>query len=396
VVVDEGVVFLSGTTDAESRREWAGNLTRRTEGVVAVVNRMEVATPSLWDLGPVRQGVGNLWIAFLRTLPLLFFGVVVLVCAWFVAHGTTRVARAVLGRRQDLTPVLRDVIARAVGIIVFLLGLYLVLLVIGLARLAITVLGGTGLIGLVIGIAFRDITENFLASIFLSIQKPFRAGDLVEINGITGLVQRLTVRATLLMTLDGNHIQIPNSTIYKGTIRNFTSNPNRREDFTVGIGYDDSVVEAQEVARRVLAEHPAVLADPDPWVLVDSLGAATVNLKIYFWLDGRQHSWLKVKSSVIRLVKRAFQERGISMPDEAREIIIPQEVSVRVRGGTSEDSGAPATQPVPPSVAQLAERARGESDAPATDAEGGLGSEAPTVEQQAARSRVPEEGQNLL
>ena len=63
-----------------------------------------------------------------------------------------------------------------------------------------------------------------------------------------------------------------------------------------------------------------MLKDPEPWVLVDNLGTATVNLKVYFWLNGKEHSWLKVRSSVIRLVKRAFQENGVSMPDAEREI----------------------------------------------------------------------------
>ena len=96
----------------------------------------------------------------------------------------------------------------------------------------------------------------------------------------------------------------------------------------VGIGYDDSINEAQEIARNVLANHPAVLNDPEPSVLVDSLGKATVNLRIYFWLNGREHSWLKVRSSVIRLVKRAFQQHSISMPDEAREVVFPQGIPV--------------------------------------------------------------------
>jgi len=255
---------------------------------------------------------------------------------------------------------------------------------------ALTVLGGTGLIGLVLGIAFRDITENFLASIFLSVQNPFESGDLVEIAGILGFVQALTTRATLLMTLDGNHVQIPNATVYKSNIRNYTSNPNRRVDFSIGIGYDDSITAAQEVAMKVLEEHPAVLKDPEPWVLVESLGSATVNLRIYFWLDGGQHSWLKVKSSVIRLVKRAFQSEAISMPDEAREMIFPQGVSVRLLepdGG--EKPGAVVSELALPHQAE-------ESGSVSTEAEAGLRSEAEEIQEQARQSRKPEEGENLL
>lgn len=163
--------------------------------------------------------------------------------------------------KEELSP---DVIARGVGGLVVICGGYLILRVSGLTQLALTVVGGTGLIGLIIGIAFRDITENFLASIFLSMQRPFETGDLVEVSGVTGYVQQLNMRTTILMTLDGNFVQIPNACVYKSNLRNFTTTPNRREDFVVGIGYDTAISEAQEIAQKVLADHPAVLNDPEP------------------------------------------------------------------------------------------------------------------------------------
>jgi small conductance mechanosensitive channel len=185
-----------------------------------------------------------------------------------------------------------------------------------------------------------------------------------------------------LMTPDGNHVQIPNATVYKSNIYNYTSNPNRRIDFGIGIGYEDSITASQKVAMRVLAEHPAVLKDPEPWVLVDNLGSATVNLRIYFWIDGTQHSWLKVKSSVIRLVKRAYQAADISMPDDAREMFFPKGVSVRLI-----EPGSATAEPA---------RAAHDPASVSTDAEAGLSSEARKIQEQASQSRKPEEGENLL
>ena len=104
----------------------------------------------------------------------------------------------------------------------------------GLTQLALTVLGGTGLIGIIIGFAFRDIAENFLASLLLSMRNPFNGGDLIEVAGYTGIVQNLNTRSTVLLTLDGNHVQIPNATVYKSTIKNYSSIPSRRAEFLVG------------------------------------------------------------------------------------------------------------------------------------------------------------------
>jgi small-conductance mechanosensitive channel len=383
VGVQDGVVFLEGQTETQEFKKWAGDLARNTQDVVAVVNQIQVIEPPVWDFQPALAVLREQGRSLVRALPLIGFSLLILAIALGVAYlAAIAIRRFLRGRIASL--LLANVIARGVALAVFVVGLYIVFQVAGLANVALTVLGGTGLLGLILGIAFQDITENFLASIFLSVQNPFRAGDLVEIAGITGFVQMLTTRATVLMTQDGNHVQIPNATVYKSNIHNYTSNPNRREDFVVGIGYEDSVSAAQEVALGVLAEHPAVLKEPEPWVLVESLGSATVNLRIYFWLDGSQYSWQKVKSSVIRLVKRAFEAEEISMPGEVRELLFGDRLPVQLYEATDEE----AQRPLSPAAEEPA--------TVSTGGEGELRSEAQEIEEQARRARAPEEGDNLL
>ena len=371
-------------------RKRAGNLARNTQDVVAVANRMQVATASIWSFQPAFSGLAALWRDFIRVLPLIVFALLILALSAGASMLATRGVRKVL-RPHIQARLLRNVIARTAGVFMFLIGAYVVLRLSGLTQLALTLVGGTGLLGLVIGIAFRDITENFLASIFLSMQRPFETGDLVEVDGISGHVQQLNVRTTVLMTLNGNLVQIPNSTVYKSNLRNFTTNCNRREEFCVGIGYDESITHAQEIARQVLAKHPAILNDPEPAVLVDSLGQATVNLRIYFWLNGHEHSWLKVRSSVIRLVKSAFQKEGILMPDGAREVIFPNGVPVTMVDreiGAQSDAGHAVRDSVVPS--------RDEPDEVSTQAEAGLYSESIVIKEQARQVGPLEQSDNLL
>jgi small conductance mechanosensitive channel len=390
VRVEEGVVFLNGMAKTEELKKWAGDLARNTEGVVAVANRMEVIEASIWDLTPAWSGFSKLWREFIRAMPFLLFGLLILAVSVGVSWLATRRTRVFLRHRVQ-AKLLRSVIAYGVGVFVLLFGTYIVLRVSGLTQLALTVVGGTGLIGLAVGIAFRDITENFLASIFLSIQRPFETGDLVEISGVTGYVQQLNIRTTILMTLDGNLAQIPNATVYKNNLLNFTTNSNRRENFDVGIGYDDSINEAQEIALKVLTDHPAVLKHPEPLVLAEVLGKATVNLRIYFWIDGCEHSWLKVRSSLIRLVKRAYQTHGISMPDEAREVVFPQGVPVTMLQDTS--TVAPVTFPGNRSPVDSTDA---ELEAVSTKAEAGFSSEAGVIEEQGRQAQTLQEGENLL
>lgn len=386
VKVDEGVVFLRGRTGNEQYKEWAGSMAGKTRDVVAVVNQIELAQPSPWNFQPALEGLRDLWRNVLYWCPYVALAMLILLIAFGAAIVVSRGLRSILTPRIRVS-LLREVIARSVAILVFLLGLYIVLRICGLTRLALTVVGGTGLFGLVIGIAFRDITENFLASILLSLQAPFRTGDLVELAGVLGFVQQLNVRTTVLTSPAGNNIQLPNAVVYKSTIRNYSTNPNRREDFTVGISYDTPIPHAQEIAMRVLEQHSAVLKHPEPSVLVDSLGPSAVNLRVYFWLDGSQYSWLKVKSSVIRLVKRAFQDQGIPIPDEGREVIFPHGVPVQMMQESKSDSEkqkAASSRPQPA------------TEAVSSEAEGGLDTEAKEIKEQASQAHPPAEGENLL
>ena len=387
VRVSEGIVFLDGVTDSEEHKAWAAQVARTTQDVVAVVDRVTVEPQVDWNFAPAWNEVRTLALEAQRLLPLLVLAALVLVVTWVLARLVARLARLALRRRVP-SPLLLDVLGRAFAIPVVVVGAYLILQAAGLTRLALTVLGGTGIIGLVIGFAFRDIAENFLASLLLSMRNPFRMDDLVRIGEHEGVVQNLNTRSTLLFTLDGNHIQIPNATVYKSVIVNYSSSDSRRTDFVVGIGYDNSTSEAQAVISRLLREHPAVKQDPLPLVLVDELGASTVNLRVYFWFDGKTYSPIKLRSALMRQTKQALIENGISMPDEAREVIFPNGVPIHRAAPTALDRGR--EEPREPA----APRTTPAEEAVDTAAEGGLANE--DILGQAVGAKVPEAQENLL
>ncbi len=382
VEVKEGVVFLRGIATSEEYKKWAGDLARNTQDVSAVVNRMEIEQPSIWDFHPTLLSLEEQWRDIVQVLPSLAFGIFILFLTWLIAKSVISFMRKVLAKRIP-GQLLQEVLARGTGFIVFLFGFYIIFRILGLTTIAFTIIGGTGILGVVLGIAFRDITENLLASIFLSIHHPFRSGDLIKLDEIIGYVQRLTIRSTVLMGLDGNHVQIPNATVYKSIIHNYSANPNRQENFAITLGNEETVTEAQDVAMKVLENHPAVLKDPEPLVLLEDLEKATVTLRVYFWFNGKEHSWLKVKSSVMRLVKRAFQEKDIVMAGEGRELVFPEEVPIRIVEGRGEEKRGGK----PPK----------ESGSIATTSENDLSNEYEDIKEQEKLSRKPETGEkNLL
>lgn len=329
VRTDEGVVFVDGVADTAEHQAWAEALAQKTQGVVAVVNQISIRKQSLLDMTAARRNLEEIGRDGLVLLPQLLVGMLVLLITiglMRVAALLTELFAATRIHSQLLRQVLRSIVIAAVLVV----GLYVALKVSGLSRLAVTVLGGTGLLGLAIGFAFRDIAENYLASILISLNYPFRVGDLVELEGHKGFVRRVTTRGTVLATLDGNHVQIPNNTVYKSVITNFSVSPRLRRSFTVGIGYEDSIAKAQSTILEAIRSHPATLADPTPMILVDSLGAATVNINCNYWVDAERFDVLAVSSAVMRRAKQALVEAGVSLPDEAREVIFPQGVPVRM------------------------------------------------------------------
>jgi small-conductance mechanosensitive channel len=394
VTVDDGVVFLDGIAKTDEQKDWARNLALKTQDVVAVVNRIEVVEELQSNIRPVINELLSLARKAIITLPLFIIALVILPLAWKASKLVARLAEKVLSYRID-SPFLREVLSRAISIPVFLIGLYVVLQVAGLTGLALSLLGGAGVIGIVIGFAFRDIAENFLASLLLSIRQPFKGGNYISVAGHEGIVQSMNTRSTVLLSSEGNHIQIPNADVFKSTIVNYSANPSRRGTLDVGIGYDVAVAAGQEVISDVLANHEAVMTDPAPLVLVDSLGSSTVNLKVYYWFDGHKYSSIKVKSALLRLMKKALVEAGISMPDDAREMIFPQGVPIVQLDGSAERTARALASHDIEEVAR-AEATVEESSETATRAEGDLENEREDLEAQAASVAAVEGETDLL
>ena len=142
-----------------------------------------------------------------------------------------------------------------------------------LTQVVLSILGVASIVGLAVGFAFRDITENFIASVLLGVRRPFQIGDYVTIAGQSGVVKSLNTRATVLVTLEGNHVRIPNATIFKEIMVNSTASPSFRNSFDVVIPNDASVVGAIEAINSALKELKGILNDPPPGVLVGAARA---------------------------------------------------------------------------------------------------------------------------
>ena len=243
-------------------------------------------------------------------------------------------------------------------------------------------MSGTGLIGLILGFAFRDIAENFIASLLLSVQRPFKIDDVIEVDGRLGVVKKVTARATTLVDYDGNHIQITNATVYKNTIKNLTANPKMRGKVEIGIGYDNDIRSAQTLALDIANQQSAVLSDPPAQVLIKNLGSSTINFVLYFWVNSEQHSPLKVASQLMRELVNEFTKQNISMPDDARERIIL----------TDPSESASSLEEKQPSQVQSEKSETVDQTKTLDD----VSSDTDEIREQAGQSRDPEQGKNII
>lgn len=250
---------------------------------------------------------------WLAAAPLFLIALLVIVLAWLVGGWLSK--RRMLDRVGKRNPFLRDFARTTVRWAVTIVGVIIALEILNATAMVGAILGTAGVLGVALGFAFKDILENYLAGVLLSLRQPFSPRDLVEINGNEGHVIALTSRATILMTLDGNHLRLPNAMVFRSVALNYTRNPTRRFSFDIGIGVTEDLVHAQNVGVEALRTVPGVVDAPPPRALVIALGDSSVQMRFHGWIDQRSHDYLLVRSEAVRIVKEALDAENVDLPE---------------------------------------------------------------------------------
>lgn len=253
----------------------------------------------------------------LASLPLLGIALLVVGLFWLLSRWLGR-STLLFGRIRN--PLLRELVRQISQTLVLMLGVLVGLEIMDAMALAGAVLGAAGVIGLAVGFAFKDVIENYLAGILLSMRRPFSADDLIVVEGYEGRVMRLTPRATILMTLDGNHVRLPNALVFKSPMTNYTRNPLRRFDFVIGVGGSEDLAAAQAVGLKQLQAVPGVLSDPAPSAALDQPGDFSVGVHFYAWIDQQKTSLPQTKSAAIRMLTEALAAAQIDMPEPTHRL----------------------------------------------------------------------------
>lgn len=263
------------------------------------------------------QMTGKLVRLFAFTPLLVIALAIVLLSAWIGGSVSRRMRWLRLRTRN---PYMEGLLRRIVHAGMVLVGVVVALDLLGATSLVGAVLGSAGLVGLVLGFAFKDIAENYIAGILLSLRRPFAPGDHVAIEGKEGKVIALSSRATILMTLDGNHLQLPNSLVFKSVLLNYSRNPLRRFEFTTVVDADASWHDALEIAVDAIGRIPGVLAEPAPSGQIRELSNDGATLQLSGWIDQRGNDLGRTRSEAMRLVRGALRNAGITPPEPVQRV----------------------------------------------------------------------------
>lgn len=324
VEVEAGVVTLTGETLTAGAAQRAEVLAGRVEGVVTVENNIARDVDVATRVAPAIGALEGQLVELVRVLPLIALALAVFLVITFLGWLFSRFDA--LWVRITPNRFVADLVSTSVLLLFLVLGVISALSLLDAAAFLGALLGAAGVIGLAVGFAVRDTIENYIASIMLSVRQPFRPNDHVVIDGHEGRVIRLTSRATILMTLDGNHLRIPNATVFKGVILNYTRNPERRFGFALGLDPDEDALAALETGVARLASLDFVLEDPAPAGMIEDFGASTIDLFFAAWIDQNAADFPKSRSAAIAAVKKALEDNGFLLPDPTYRVHLEGDV----------------------------------------------------------------------
>ena len=317
VTVQDGVAELGGVVLAPEDRERAEQVAGQQPGITRVENRVALSTRLSDRIATATSIALDKLMRLLATLPLLLVAIAIVFAAWWLGKWSgRRVGRRIRRRNwQSENPYFASLVQQLVQWLVLLGGVLVALDLLGATALVGAVMGSAGVIGLALGFAFKDIAENYVAGVLLSIRRPFAPGELLRIDDAhEGRVAALTSRATVLVTADGNRLTLPNALVFKSVVLNFSSNPRRRLDFAIPVDVSESIRCVQELALETIRGTEGVVDEPGPSWTVEGYDASGITLRFFAWVDQRNSDLGKVRSEAIHAVRSRLAEAGISTP----------------------------------------------------------------------------------
>ena len=261
---------------------------------------------------------------WIRTAIIMLPNIVTAIIIVIVGYLLAKLARNLINRamkRVTQHNALLSLITTTVYTAIILVFCFLALGVLNLDRTVTTLLAGAGIIGLALGFAFQDIMANFMSGVIMAIRKPFKEGDLIQSQDNKGIVVRLNLRATILRSLQGQMLIVPNKDVFENTITNYNTLGRRRIDLECGVSYGDDLEKVRKLTLEAVKSIKTVLQDQDISLYFTEFGDSSINFVVRFWVTfKKQPDYLTAKSEAIMAIKKTYDENDIMIPFPIRTL----------------------------------------------------------------------------
>ena len=312
---ENGVVTIIGIADTDDHRTWAENLTRRTEDVVATINKLTVekAVDLEQSAGAISSSLSSMWEDFLGRSPLIIASILMIGLTWFVSKIINRFLQYALKQRK-IRGGLKDLIYQLVTIAVWVAGLLFAAVIAFPGMTPTKALSFLGLGTVAIGFAFKDIFENFFAGILILWGYPFDRGDVIRCGDDMGVVQEITIRNTMIRALSGELIVVPNAQLFKTSVEVLTNQKRRRVSLVCGVAYGEDVSQAHEVILAAVQSCETVDKQKNVEVCASEFDDSSINFDVLWWTGSRPNEMRNSRDQVVKAIKVALDQAGIEIP----------------------------------------------------------------------------------
>ena len=242
--------------------------------------------------------------------------IVILVAGWIVAGWVRTAAYKGLSRLPKAEPTVTKAVSNLVRYLVLVLVVIAVLAQFGVQTASILAVLGTA--GLAIGLALQGTLSNIAAGFMLLMLRPFKVGDYIDAEGVSGTVEGIGLFSTEFTTYDGIYLVVPNNQIWTRAIQNFSRLPTRRMDVPIGIAYGDDIDAALAALLALLEGDERVLSDPAPRVMVKELADSSINLNLRCW--ARTDDFWNLIFDLNKAAKDCVEAIGCSIPFPQRDL----------------------------------------------------------------------------
>lgn len=252
-------------------------------------------------------------------LPNLTVALVALVAFYLGSQLANRVARRV-GSRVATNQAIVRLLASVVQYSVLATGFVVALGIIGLQKAVVSILAGAGVAGLAVGFAFQDLAANFIAGVGMGIRQPFQIGHLIKTSDYLGHVETINLRNTIIRSLDGERVIVPNRMVFENPLVNYHSYGTRRVEIEVGVAYDTSLSKATSTAKNAIEALDYRADGTEVEVVSEGFGASSIDFLVRFWIPFPGHDYFGARHDGILAIKQAFDDEEISIPFPIRTL----------------------------------------------------------------------------